>query len=101
MGEMLLLGETTGLLSLSLDPALMVLLFAQAFSLGGGAGTTFSGSTSCFRVIVWLPCEDNSSSRLLKTSFSTERSRSRRLGAVGGGEGLDSEGFFLINHSGS
>lgn len=82
MGGVLLLGETTGLLSLSLDPVLMALLFAQTFSLGGGAGTTFSGSPSCLEVVVWFPCEDESSSRLLKTSFSTERSLSRRLGAL-------------------
>lgn len=67
-----------GFTSLSVEPLLMALLFAQAFSLGGGAGTTFKGSPSCLDD-AWLPGEWGSSSRPLKTSFSKERSLSRRL----------------------
>lgn len=68
-----------GFTSFSVEPLLMALLFAQAFSLGGGAGTTFKGSPSCLDEEAWLPGEGGSSSRPLKTSFSKERSLSRRL----------------------
>ncbi len=71
------LGETgeTGGLSQSLEPVLAALLLAQAFSLGGGAGITFSGS------LVEggrgeAPGDEGSPSLPLKTSFSPERSLS-------------------------
>lgn len=38
------IGETGGRPSPSQEPVLAALLLAQAFSLGGGAGITFSGS---------------------------------------------------------
>lgn len=74
-----------GFTSFSVEPLLMALLFAQAFSLGGGAGTTFRGSPSCLDNEAWLPGEGGSSSRPPKTSFSKERSLSLRLEpAIGG-----------------
>lgn len=72
-------GETGGRLSPSLEPVLAALLLAQAFSLGGGAGITFSGS---LEELVEegrgeAPGDEGSSSLPLKTSFSPERSLSR------------------------
>lgn len=72
-------GETGGRPSPSLEPVLAALLLAHAFSLGGGAGITFSGSLEepveggCGEA----PGEEGSPSLPLKTSFSPERSLSR------------------------
>lgn len=71
-------GETGGRPSPSLEPVLTALL-AQAFSLGGGAGITFSGSLE--ELVEGGrgddPGEEGSPSLALKTSFSPERSPSR------------------------
>lgn len=71
-------GETGGRPSPSLEPVLAALLLAHAFSLGGGAGITFSGS------LEELVEEGRDAgpgevlpSLALKTSFSPERSPSR------------------------
>lgn len=71
-------GETGGRPSPSLEPVLAALLLAQAFSFGGGAGITFSGSLEvggCGEA----PGDEGSPSLPLKTSFSPERSLSRHL----------------------
>lgn len=79
LGGLLLLGDVVeGRASPSLELALSVLRLAQAFSLGGGAGTTLSGSASCLGGGAWLLGDGGSSSRPLNTSFSTERSLSLR-----------------------
>lgn len=55
------------------------LRLAQAFSLGGGAGITFSGSLEELEEggIGEVPGEEGSPSLPLNTSFSPERSPSR------------------------
>lgn len=78
-------GETGGRPSPSQEPVLAALLLAQAFSLGGGAGITFSGSLEelveggCGEA----PGEEGSPSLPLKTSFSPERSLSRHRDPMG------------------
>lgn len=78
-------GETAGRPSPSLEPVEAALLLAQAFSLGGGAGITFSGSLD--EVVEEGreedPGEGGSLSLPLKTSFSPERSLSRHREPVG------------------
>jgi len=81
-GGAVLLGETA---SPSLAEVLLTALrLAQAFSLGGGAGITFSGSLGAAAAEELVeggrgeaPGEEASSSRPLNTS-STDRSLSRR-----------------------
>lgn len=82
MGGVELLGETGdtgGRPSPSQDPVEAALLLAQAFSLGGGAGITFSGSLEEPEEggIGEAPGEEGSPSLPLNTSFSPERSPSR------------------------
>lgn len=82
MGGVELLGETGdtgGRPSPSQDPVEAALLLAQAFSLGGGAGITFSGSLEEPEEggIGEAPGEEGSLSLPLNTSFSPERSPSR------------------------
>lgn len=82
MGGVELLGETGdtgGRPSPSQDPVEAALLLAQAFSLGGGAGITFSGSLEDPEEagIGEAPGEEGSPSLPLNTSFSPERSPSR------------------------
>lgn len=79
------IGETGGRPSPSQEPVLAALLLAQAFSLGGGAGITFSGS---LEELVEGGCgdapgEEGSPSLPLKTSFSPERSLSRHRDPIG------------------
>lgn len=79
------IGETGARPSPSQEPVLAALLLAQAFSLGGGAGITFSGSLE--ELVEGgsgdAPGEEGSPSRPLKTSFSPERSPSRHRDPVG------------------
>lgn len=82
LGGLVVLGE--GRASPSLELALRALRLAQAFSLGGGAGTTLRGSASCLGGGAWLLGEGGSSSRPLNTSLSTERSLSLRREPVEG-----------------
>lgn len=72
-------GDTGGRPSPSLEPVVAALLLAQAFSLGGGAGITFSGSLEELEEggIGEVPGEEGSPSLPLNTSFSPERSPSR------------------------
>jgi hypothetical protein len=77
--------------SLSLELVLTALRLAQAFSFGGGAGTTFSGSLEEAEPVERgrgevPPGEAHSSSLPLNTSPSTERSLSRRR-VPGAGQG--------------
>lgn len=62
----------------SLEPPTSVVLLAQAFSLGGGASTTFRGGLSCLGGEGSITGEEGSSSRPL----SAERSLSLRLEAL-------------------
>lgn len=72
-------GDTGGRPSPSQEPVVAALLLAQAFSLGGGAGITFSGSLEELEGggIGEVPGEEGSPSLPLNTSFSPERSPSR------------------------
>lgn len=72
-------GDTGGRPSPSQEPVVAALLLAQAFSLGGGAGITFSGSLEELEGggIGEAPGEEGSPSLPLNTSFSPERSPSR------------------------
>lgn len=72
-------GDTGGRPSPSAEPVVAALLLAQAFSLGGGAGITFSGSLEELEEggIGEAPGEEGSPSLPLNTSFSPERSPSR------------------------
>lgn len=72
-------GDTRGRPSTSQEPVVAALLLAQAFSLGGGAGITFSGSLEELEEggIGEVPGEEGSPSLPPNTSFSPERSPSR------------------------
>lgn len=79
-GAVSLLGATGSPAEPSLEPPTGVVLLAQAFSLGGGASTTFRGGLSCLGGEGSITGEEGSSSRPL----SAERSLSLRLEAGNG-----------------
>lgn len=79
-------GDTGGRPSPSQEPVVAALRLAQAFSLGGGAGITLSGSLEELEGggTGEVPGEEGSPSLPLNTSFSPERSPSRHRDPVEG-----------------